>query len=160
MIGYFNLQVLRGLSTNRSLLSCTATGVVDLWNTDDGSGRQRWVMNPVQGQPANVFTIAVYGGTNPGCTYLSTASGNSVTLVPSDDGSGGQWWNMVEVDAVVVTIEIPSYYQLQPVAAPTMFLSCSEDGSVVDLWNVDDGSGRQRWQVQGPGYDPNAEAAG
>jgi hypothetical protein len=29
-----------------------------------------------------------------------------------------------------------------------VFLSCNQDGTVVDLWSQDDGSGRQRWQVQ------------
>jgi hypothetical protein len=159
MLGYFNLQVLRGLSSNRSLLSCQATGLVDLWNTDDASGRQRWVMNPVEGQQPNVFTLAVYGGTNPGETYLSaTVDGTGVTLDGSDDGSGRQWWAMVEVDAVASGVEIPSYYQLQPVSNPTTYLSCTADGTVVDLYGSDDGSGRQRWQTQGPGFDYSASS--
>jgi hypothetical protein len=38
-----NIQVLRGLSSNRSLLICNSDGFkVDLWNTDDYSGRQEW----------------------------------------------------------------------------------------------------------------------
>ena len=156
MLGYFNLQVLRGLSTNRSLLSCQAGGVVDLWNEDDGSGRQRWVMNPVQGEPDNVYTFAAYGGTNSGETYLSVSPTNdSVGLAPADDGSGRQRWALVEVDEVAVT-GIPSYYQIQPLANPTFYLSCWGDGALVDIYGSDDGSGRQRWQLQGPVYDPDA----
>ena len=158
MLGFYNLQVLRGLSTNRSLLSCQAGGVVDLWNTDDGSGRQRWVMNPVAGEPDNVYTFTVYGGTNPGEIYLSVApNGSSVELAGSDDGSGRQRWALIELDEVVTTIEIPSYYQIKPLSNPAAYLSCTADGTVVDLWNTDDGSGRQRWQVQGPGFDQSSE---
>jgi hypothetical protein len=155
MLGYFNLQVLRGLSTNRSLLSCQAAGLVDLWITDDGSGRQRWVMNPVQGAPANVYTLTVYGGTNFGETYLSAEPDNGVGLAMSDDGSGRQHWSLIELDEVALT-GIPSYYQIQPLSDPTSFLSCKADGSLVDLNASDDGSGRQRWQIQGPVIDPNA----
>lgn len=153
MIGYFNLQVLRGLSTNRSLLSCQATGLVDLWNQDDFSGRQRWVTTQVQGQPANVFTFTVYGGTNQGKTYLSVAGDNqTVDLEAADDGSGRQRWALIPVDSVSVGIEIPSYYLLAPQSRQGLYLSCTADGTRVDLWD-DDGSGRQRWQMQGPGYD-------
>ena len=28
-------------------------------------------------------------------------------------------------------------------------ISCKKDSNKVDLWNEDDGSGRQRWQIQG-----------
>lgn len=38
-----NVQIVRGLETNRDLLSCKYDGTaVDLWSYDDGSGRQRW----------------------------------------------------------------------------------------------------------------------
>lgn len=158
MLGYFNLQVLRGLSTNRSLLSCQASGgVVDLWYEDDASGRQRWVMNPVEGAPANVYNFTVYGGTNPGELYLSVASdGSSVDLAGSDDGSGRQRWTLIEIENEYGTVDIPSYYQIKPLSNPNSYLSCTADGTVVDLWGSDDGSGRQRWQIQGPGYDPDA----
>ena len=36
---------------------------------------------------------------------------------------------------------------------PRIFLSTSADGKVVDLWNQDDGSGRQRWHVRFSGKD-------
>lgn len=154
MLGYFNLQVLRGLSSNRSLLSCQPAGKVDLWMQDDASGRQRWVMIPVTGAPANVFNITVYMGTNQGMTYLSAAAdGRTVDLEAADNGQGNQRWALTPVDSVTVSIEIPSYYQIKPLSAPTSFLSCTPDGTVVDIWDVDDGSGRQRWQVQGPGFD-------
>ncbi|WP_279290193.1 hypothetical protein [Clostridium cibarium] len=38
--GLHNVQILRGLQTNRSLLSCTADGSeINLWSIDDGMGR-------------------------------------------------------------------------------------------------------------------------
>lgn len=158
MAEYFNLQVLRGLSSNRSLLSCRATGLVDLWNQDDGSGRQRWLVTQVQGQASNVYTVATYKGTDSGETYLGVASDNeTVELQASDDGSGRQQWAMIPVDSVSVGLEIPSYYLLQSVlkaGQSGQYLSCTEDGTRVDLWS-DDASGRQRWQLQGPGFDPD-----
>ena len=44
MTAYYTIQTLPGLSSDRSVLSCTPEGQVDLWKKDDGSGRQRWQM--------------------------------------------------------------------------------------------------------------------
>lgn len=148
---YYNLQVLRGLSSARSLLSCRPDGsVVDLWNTDDDSGRQQWVLTEIGG--GDLYTIAVRTGTAQGKSYLGVASATSVGLFPSDDGSGNQRWVLTPLASVCDCLPIPSYYQIKPAAGSTGFLSCRADGSLVDLWNVDDGSGRQRWQLQGPGW--------
>jgi hypothetical protein len=142
-----NLQVLRGLSSNRSLLSCSEDGsVVDLWSADDGSGRQKWSIVPVQGF-SEIFNIVVDGGVSTNKRYLScTADGSRVDLYPKDDGSGRQRWSFVKLDS-----NIPAYYNIKIVGGVEtgrLFLSCSEDGLVVDLWSSDDGSGRQRWQLQ------------
>lgn len=155
MAEYFNLQVLRGLSSNRSILSCRSDGLVDLWNQDDGSGRQRWLVTQIQGQASNVYTVATYKGTDPGKAFLGVAADNeTVELQASDDGSGRQRWALVPVDSVASGLEIPSYYLLESVLRTGLCLSCTEDGTRVDLWD-DDGSGRQRWQIQGPGFDPD-----
>ena len=158
MAEYFNLQVLRGLSSNRSILSCQAQGLVDLWTQDDASGRQRWLVTQVQGQAEDVYTIATYKGTDSGKSFLGVAADNmTVELQASDDGSGRQRWKLVPVDSVASVLEIPSYYLIESVLKSGQSgdcLSCTEDGTRVDLW-FDDGSGRQRWQVQGPGFDPD-----
>jgi len=60
--GVHNLQILRGLSTNRSLLSCKPDGSkVDLFFKDDVSGRQRWEFKPVEGTN-NLYNIRVSAG--------------------------------------------------------------------------------------------------
>lgn len=90
-----NLQVLRGLSSDRSLLSTSKDGtVVDLWNSDDGSGRQKWDISLVAGF-TDVYNIKVSGGTTDGRVYLScTKDGSKVDLWTKDDGSGRQRWQL------------------------------------------------------------------
>ncbi len=147
MSGPYNIQVLRGLSGNRSLLSCAAGGKVDLWNVDDKSGRQQWTLKSVSGVSGNVFNITVVGGSNPDKTYLSCTAGGLVDLFSQDDGSGRQRWLLTPL---TTSPQIPDYYQISPIAGATGMLSCTPDGNVVDLYGNDDGSGRQRWQMQGP----------
>src|SRR5580658_9836258 len=90
-----NIQVLRGLSGNRSLLSCTPDGqVVDLWTTDDGSGRQEWNISLVEGFD-DIYNIKVSGGNSTDRVFLScNASGGGVNLWKVDDGSGRQRWQL------------------------------------------------------------------
>jgi len=142
-----NLQVLRGLSSNRSLLSCTADGgTCDLWAIDDGSGRQRWDITLVAGFN-DVYNIRVHGGNSTDKVYLScTKDGSTVDLWNSDDGSGRQRWQFVSLSS-----NIPDYYNIKVVGGVDggrVFLSCQEGGGKVDLWAQDDNSGRQRWQLQ------------
>jgi hypothetical protein len=142
-----NMQVLRGLSSNRSLLSCTPDGdKVDLWATDDDSGRQEWDITLVAGFN-DIYNIKVHGGNSTQRVFLScTSDGNKVDLWNKDDGSGRQRWQFVPLNS-----NIPNYYQIKVVGGVEggrVFLSCTEDGNKVDLWNKDDGSGRQRWQLQ------------
>ena len=161
MSTYYNLQILQGLSSNRSLLSCAPDGKVDLWDEDDGSGRQRWILESLgQSGPREeeTYQITVHGGTSdPDKKHLSVASdGRTVTLdALYGDGHTNQnlLWYLVPVSAGPPK-EPESYFNLIPVTIPGSFLSCSEDGTVVDVWNADDGSGRQRWQLQGPYFDP------
>ncbi len=59
----------------------------------DGSGRQWWRMEPIQGMPPCFFHIKVAGGTEPGKEFLSVNdSGEAVDLYSHDDGSGRQQW--------------------------------------------------------------------
>ena len=143
-----NIQVLRGLSSNRSLLSCTPNGtIVDLWSTDDGSGRQRWNITLVDGFD-DVYNIKVAEGNSTNRVFLScTADGTKVDLWNVDDGSGRQRWKIRPLQST----NIPDYFIIKVaggVEGGRVYLSCTADGTKVDLWNVDDGSGRQRWQLQ------------
>ena len=143
----YTLQVLRGLSTGRSLLSCREDGFVDLWFEDDASGRQRWELTQLPELGRDVFNIKVAGGTLPGERYLSCArDGSIVDLFEGDDGSGRQRWVLAKVRS---NPPIPAYYTLSPFKGAGGLLSCTADGTKVDLFDGDDHSGRQRWQLQG-----------
>ncbi len=89
-----NIQVLRGLSTDRSLLSCSPDGtVVDLWNVDDGSGRQEWNITLVPGL-SDTYNITVSNGVNDRKYLSCTSDGTRVDLWSKDDGSGRQRWQL------------------------------------------------------------------
>lgn len=149
--GQHNLQILRGLTTNRCLLSCTGDGkTVDLWSNDDGSGRQRWtfVLSKVRGEQ-EVYNIVVEKGLTSDRKFLSCSSdGARVDLWSVDDGSGRQRWEIFPID----NSPTPDTYMIkvcEGVASDRRYLSCTPDGKKVDLFPGDDGSGRQRWQIQG-----------
>lgn len=146
--GVHNLQILRGLSGNRCLLSARSNGsAVDLWHADDNSGRQQWKLIPIQGLN-HVYNIALTSGINASIGYLNCSSeGGQVDLVDRDDGSDRQKWELIPVP------DSPSCntYLIRVrggVVAQQRYLSCRADGSVVELAIEDDGSGRQRWQIQ------------
>jgi hypothetical protein len=147
--GTHNLQILRGLTNNRSLLSCTSNGSnVDLWSLDDSSGRQEWNVKLVEGR-ADVYNITVEGGVSGNKKYLSTTgNGDNVDLWDKDDGSGRQRWLFVPVKDSP-TCNTFNVKVSAGVSGSRLFLSCTGSGDNVDLWSEDDGSGRQRWQVQG-----------
>jgi hypothetical protein len=71
----------------------SAGTVVDWWQFDDGSGRQRWkIKGPVAG---GGYNIIVAGGVKGKRKYLSTTkSGNKVDLWIKDDNSGRQKWKL------------------------------------------------------------------
>lgn len=99
----FNIKIYqsKGLSTDRCYLSCTENGEkVDLWHTDDGSGRQRWIAEPVPGKE-NIFTIRIAGGVCTDRKYLScTPDGIIVDLWGVDDESGRQRWEVLNHENV------------------------------------------------------------
>lgn len=137
------LQIISGLNTTKSLLSCKNDGtVVDLWNIDDQSGRQRWKFIPVNGMEG-VYNIRVFeGSVNSNRTYLSSNyDGSKVDLWYGDDGSGRQRWTIKNIPHTGTNL-IQVY---GGVSSNKKYLSCSSDGSEVNLWSEDDGSGRQRW---------------
>jgi hypothetical protein len=142
-----HLQVMYGLQTNRNVLSCKNDATsVDLWSGDDGTGRQKWRIIPVSGQN-DVYYIQVASGINNNRTYLSTnADGSSVDLWYLDDGSARQRWKIIPVQ----NSSSANTYLIQScggVSTNKKFLSTNADGTKVDLWSEDDGSGRQRWTI-------------
>ena len=148
IIGTHNLQILRGLSTNRSLLSCSSDSeIVDLWIQDDGSGRQQWEFKLIEGE-VDIYNILVVGGITTDRRFLScTSDGEIVGLWTEDDGSGRQRWRVIPVPSSP-TCSTFLIRVLEGVSSNRQFLSCTSEGETVDLWPEDDGSGRQRWQIQ------------
>lgn len=144
-----SMRILRGLSANVSFLGCTSDSAkANLVTHVDGSGHQVW--NIVQAQAGQgAYNIVVFRG-RPGerRSYLScTPDGTGVELVDHDDGSGRQRWLFDRIAGPV-----PDYYAIRAsisiAGRRPLYLSCTPDGTRVDLFGADDGSGRQRWQLQ------------
>jgi hypothetical protein len=135
----YNVQVYRGVTGGRKLLSCSGTGDrVDLWTTDDDSNRQKWQFIPL---PDGTYNIRVYGGVNNGRVLLSCGgTGERVDLWTTDDGSGRQRWTLEPLTMGCFRIRVKG-----GVNSGRALLSCSGDGTRVDLWTTDDNSGRQQW---------------
>ena len=57
----------------------TPEGAVDLYDQDDGSGRQRWVLVPQDGGAYHL--IRVYGGTSAGGPFGAARNRSSLTYV-------------------------------------------------------------------------------
>lgn len=135
-----------------------------------GSGRQRWSFSLVSGQ-TNVYNIQVSGGRSGCNTYLSSAScgSNLVDLYNQDDGtycakhtglrtfgtlayslyigSGRQRWLAVPVPG---TTNQYNFMVSGGRSTCNLYLSthdCTNSSNLVDLFNEDDSSGRQRWTL-------------
>lgn len=134
----YNVQVYRGVTGGRKLLSCNSVGAVDLWTTDDDSNRQKWQFILL---PDGTYNIRVYGGVNNGRVLLSCGgTGERVDLWTTDDGSGRQRWILEPLAMGCFRIRVKG-----GVNNGRALLSCSGDGTRVDLWTTDDNSGRQQW---------------
>lgn len=88
-----NIFMDRGISTNKKFLSTTYIGnLVDLHHEDDGSGRQRWIVEDIGN---GYFSFKVYSGIINSKKFLSTLStGALVDLYPEIDFSGRQQWTL------------------------------------------------------------------
>jgi len=140
----YNIYVSNGVSGGRTMFSCTDDGSkVDLWTKDDNSGRQVYRFKHLG---SNCYNIMVAGGTKGGRTLLScTDNGEKVDLWTQDDGSGRQKWVMIPVmggKGNEYNIRVAGGMKTDRV-----LLSCTGDGTTVDLWKADDASGRQRWVI-------------
>ena len=87
----FQIHVVAGTMAGRNMLSCRPDGYVDLFERDDESGRQKWVLLPLGN---DMFNIRVAGGTNSGKSFLSCRADGYVYLYCKDDGSGRQRWRL------------------------------------------------------------------
>jgi hypothetical protein len=145
--GEYTLEVLRGLTTGNDLLSCNSGGQVDLWFERDASGRQVWSFESA-GLDSGFFRIRVKGGVNaPDSVYLTGQGPGAVILAPESNAIHQQW----SLEAVDIPDRPNTYNLINRIceAGDSEFMSCVPDGSYIDRWNVDDGSGRQQWQLQG-----------
>lgn len=139
------LRIVRGLTSGRRFLSCTPDGAtVDLWNVDDGSGRQRWSLEQIDTGAIPTYHIVVRGGITSDRRYLScTPDGLKVDLWHEDDGSGRQQWTFNKIGTQLYQITVAG-----GIDGDRRYLSCTPDGLTVDLWSADDASGRQQWLLQ------------
>ena len=103
--GVYNVRVGGGTNADRTVLSCRADGHVDLWARDDGSGRQKWMLEAVG---PSTFNIHVGGGTNAGKKLLSCRADGHVDLWERDDSSGRQKWVMHKVRTAAPIPSVPS----------------------------------------------------
>jgi len=111
---------------------------VDLWNKDDDSGRQKWRFIEVF---KGVYNIEVFSGVNKR-KYLSCTFDGKVDLWLEDDGSGRQRWKLVPQRNGSFHIKV-----LGGTNRGKKYLSCTQDGRVVELYHSDDHSGRQQWKL-------------
>lgn len=86
-----NIFIAGGVSGERRFLSVTSDGVtVDLWTQDDGSGRQRWI---IEQQGGYVHIISAGGVHPPQRRFLSVPNeGTKCDLYDRDDATGHQRW--------------------------------------------------------------------
>lgn len=138
---WWHIKVLGGVSSSHAFLSSTPDGSnVHLHDRDDGSGRQRWEFN-------TWATIRIAGRVSSNRAYLSaTPDGANVDLHYVDQGSGRQRWSL----AAGGGFGSATWYNivvLESVSGVHKYLSSTPDGSNVQLDEVDEGSGRQRWTL-------------
>lgn len=96
--GLYSLQILNGLTSDRSYLSCWPGGeTVDLWSKIDSSGRQKWQILPIEGEPG-LYSLQILNGLSSDRSYLSCwPDGETVDLWKFVDPSGRQKWQILPV---------------------------------------------------------------
>jgi len=140
LASFTHITAFGGTNHGKNFLSCRADGFVDLWQADDGTGRQRWVLKDIGG---GLYNIIIYGGTNEGRKYLSCTADGYVDLWSHDAGDC-QRWRVSPVGDGTYHIKVAGGTN-----AGKVFLSCTADG-LVDLYTHDDNSGRQKWLLKLP----------
>jgi len=137
---HHTIRMTHGVNGKLNTLSVNNSTKVDLWERDDGSGRQRWSITAVR---PGVYHIRVVErqGEHATHNFLSCRDDGHVDLWKEDDNSGHQQWAISKVPG-----DAHGRYNIKAVK-PGNFLSTNEAGNKVDLWHQDDASGRQRWTI-------------
>lgn len=95
----FNVLTTDPSMKKQKFLSCRADGsLVDLYDEDDGSGRQRWSFVPFPGQPDTYYVMIVNGLTTDRRFLSCKPDGSIVDLWNQDDGSGRQRWVVTKIE--------------------------------------------------------------
>lgn len=96
--GSYNILTTDPNMSKQKFLSVVPDGSkVDLWDKDDGSGRQRWTIVQV-GTKKDVFHLIIKQGRTSDKKFLSCGKfGKDVNLWHKDDGSGRQEWIVKKV---------------------------------------------------------------
>merc|ERR1719265_2609144 len=155
-------------SSKMKYLSAEITKDTDLWYTDDGSGRQVWIIGNCTADDCTngEKIIKVFAGFDYGIfnaldftadqVFLSVNPyTDNVGLWHEDDGSGRQRW-LIEPcqdsgcgpDEVHIKVAGGTHKGLTDWGLP-IYLSSSKHGIQIDCHWEDDGSGRQRWKIEG-----------
>jgi hypothetical protein len=111
-----------------------------LYDKDDNSGRQRWTLesSPFYGE----YRILMKDKCLTFGDILNSSAVASVTLNPASNcGTEYSYWAIQDIGSGFIRIKPAKGWYVKP-----MFLSTSADGSKVDMFTRDDGSGRQRWK--------------
>ena len=140
-----NIQIMRGLSSDRNLLSCNVEGTkVDLYFHPEG-GRQEWLINPHPNLPKTdlIFSIQSNGTVNDGRKWLSTNGNTSTSLSLFADPQDSSYWKIQPAP----DCPLPATFIIQPWKNPTHFLSVKHDGTLVDIYNQNEMVGRQWWTI-------------
>jgi len=128
-------------SAESSFLSVGAhTDGVFLYDHDDGSGRQRWLISPCEGCGPDEVNIKVAGGTYKGLmdwdvpVYLSTSkSGNSIDVHWEDDASGRQRWKLEQTNG---TEHESLEHSMAEIASAVYDIPVSITGTAVSGWTI------------------------
>lgn len=142
--GLVRIQIAGGVTDNRKYLSSASDGaMLDLWSADTSSQRQRWFIRPIPG--SNYYSIKVLGGVTPDDRIFLSSSTDGSTIDLWGASTGCQHWGITPVSGFAGEFHIRSEPTCISGALAGGFLSAHIDGSAVNVYSQDDGSGRQRW---------------
>ncbi|KAG2180865.1 hypothetical protein INT43_008444 [Umbelopsis isabellina] len=146
----YTIQIANGRAGCNQYLSvstCQIGNNIQMWSNDDGSGRQHFTFQLVPNK-TNVYNIFPNG--RSGCDdYLSSASCgfNYVDVWGADDGSGRQQWTALPIPNTTNQFNFLIENGRNGCNDYLSTADCTNSSNLVDLFGVDDGSGRQRWNL-------------
>ena len=80
--------------SNKCFLSTGENGGVGLWYQDDGSGRQKWILVPVEGDNSGNYYIKVYQGVNNQKRFLSVVGESKVDITEKPMSQNRSLWQI------------------------------------------------------------------